>query len=216
MLHFKKIDFSDYTSKNTMKDIVVSLTILIPLLLVYPSFLEYIESRQGISFTDPLLSLFTPVDLTYPIFILLYASLFIGIVNLIANPNDLALAIRTYAFMIIFRMSAMYLLPLSAPVSMIPLSDPFVELFSSGNTLTNDLFFSGHTATMLVLFFTVQSKKLKRFFLAGTVLLVLCVLAQHVHYSIDVLAAIPFTYLAFRISIISNITHHNNSAKLSK
>ncbi len=194
----------DYKEKHGVKDLVISLFILIPLLIVYPTFLEYIEARQGFSFADPLLSSFNPIDLTYPIFILLYASLFIGLINLIPNPKNLTLAVRTYAFMVLFRIAAMFLLPLSPSETMIPLADPFVEIFASGNTLTKDLFFSGHTATMLVLFFTAKTKKLKIFFIIGTALLATCVLAQHVHYSIDVIAAVPFTYLAYRMSLFSN------------
>jgi membrane-associated phospholipid phosphatase len=107
--------------------------------------------------------------------------------------------LQAYSLLGVIRMAAMYIIPLNPPPDMIPLNDPFVEYFGTGRLLTKDLFFSGHTATLFLLFLTVQSKKLKILFLTCTIALGLSVLLQHVHYSIDVLAAPFFTYTCFHI-----------------
>jgi hypothetical protein len=86
---------------------------------------------------------------------------------------------------------------------MIPLSDPVVEFFgSSGATLTRDLFFSGHTATLVLLGLgmPVRIFSFALFVLAGGV--ALCVLWQHVHYTIDILVAPLAAYGAFRVSLV--------------
>ena len=58
----------------------------------------------------------------------------------------------------------------------------------------NDLFFSGHVAIAFLGFLLFQEKKLKIFFLIATIVMALTVLFMHVHYSIDVFAALFITY----------------------
>ena len=54
--------------------------------------------------------------------------------------------------MVIFRTSAINLVPLEPPDTILLLNDPFVQLFGKGEILTKDLFFSGHTGTLFLLF----------------------------------------------------------------
>ena len=97
----------------------------------------------------------------------------------------------------------MYLMPLEAPEKLIVLKDPFVEMFGSGESLTKDLFFSGHTATLFMLFLVVESKRLKYYFWQVQSLLEWQLVLQHVHYVIDVFAAPFFTYACFM-----HLCHH--------
>jgi hypothetical protein len=83
---------------------------------------------------------------------------------------------------------------------MIALRDPFVDfVVGDGSVLTRDLFFSGHTSTMFLLFLTATARPLRLLFIAGTMLVGACVLLQHVHYTIDVFAAPFFAYGSYRI-----------------
>jgi membrane-associated phospholipid phosphatase len=102
--------------------------------------------------------------------------------------------------MVIFRMIAMYLLPLDPPPAMIPLQDPMVEFFGTGKLLTRDLFFSGHTSTLFLLFLVTPRGILKSLFLGCTILVAVAVLVQHVHYTIDVFAAPFFAYAAVKLA----------------
>ncbi len=118
-------------------------------------------------------------------------------------PQKFLLAIQTYSLIAFLRLLTIYLLPLDAPPTIIPLKDPFVEFFGGGNTLLKDLFFSGHTATMF-LFFLLVNNKLKIVFFISTILVAIFVLIQHVHYTIDVVAAPFFTYGSYKfISFIN-------------
>ena len=56
----------------------------------------------------------------------------------------------------------MYSLPFNPPPEMIPLNDPFVQFFGSGKLLTKDFFFSGHTATLFLLFLVIDKKPFKQ------------------------------------------------------
>ena len=178
---------------------IVTLIVLAIILYCLTIFLNFIETRQGIILPDPLLSHLNPIILTWLIFGLIYLSLILAVYDLSKHPGQLIFTLQAYLLLVIIRMAAMYVMPLNPPPDMIPLNDPFVQYFGTGRLLTKDLFFSGHTATIFLLFLTAQNKKLKLLFLLCTIVVGLSVLLQHVHYSIDVFAAPFFTYCAFSI-----------------
>jgi hypothetical protein len=172
-------------------------------------FLPYNEIRPGFNLVDPFLILFTAVNVTWLTFGLIYLALIIAISSLGFHPEDMLLALQSYTVMALLRLSTIYFLPLNAPIGIIPLKDPFVEFFGGGQTLLRDLFFSGHTATMFLFFLTSPTKKLKWIYLACTVLVAGCVLVQHVHYTIDVIAAPVFAYTSYRIAQLVDIRIKN-------
>jgi membrane-associated phospholipid phosphatase len=185
---------SNYKLKSLQHQLIFSVIILAVVLFFYSGFLNYIETREGFSFNDPFLSLFNPINLTWLIFISIYLSLLTGIIILIRNPLRLVLALQIYTLLILVRMIAMYSVPFNPPPAMIPLNDPFVQFFGTGNLLTKDLFFSGHTATLFLLYLVIDKKPFKRIFLLLTIVVAVSVLLQHVHYFIDVFAAPFFTF----------------------
>jgi hypothetical protein len=63
----------------------------------------------------------------------------------------------------------------------------------------NDLFFSGHTAIPFMAFLIFKKDKIGIFFLLATFVMAATVLFMHIHYSIDVFAAIFITYGAYRL-----------------
>lgn len=167
-------------------------------------FIDHNEEMSGFSFTDPFLKLFNPVDVTWITFTLIYAALIIALITLTFNPENFLLAIQSYSFVALFRLITIYFLPLDAPETIIPLKDPFIEFFGGGRTLYRDLFFSGHTSTMFLFSLTAVNQKLKYLFLISTVLVAGFVLLQHVHYTIDVIAAPFFAYTSYRIALLIN------------
>lgn len=191
-----KIFLSD---KKNKIELIVSLILLAIVLTGLANFVNYIELRTGVVLSDPILNLFNPIDLTWIIFGLIYISLIVAIITLIKNPQRLIFALQLYTLMALVRIAAMFLLPLEPPEKIILLRDPFVEFFGSGQTLTKDLFFSGHTATLFILFLVSEKKIIRTIFLISTIVVALCVLLQHVHYTIDVLAALFFTYACYKI-----------------
>lgn len=198
--------WSEYLSSPGQKlSFIYGLIYLLVILIILPNFLQFIERRTGVIFNDPILNLFNPLDLTWLTFTLIYGSLLVAVLYLSGKPELLRAAIFTYSITVTFRIVVMYLLPLEPPTQMIPLNDPFVQFFGSGKILTKDLFFSGHTSTLFILFLITESKPLKNIFLTATVLVAIFVVLQHVHYTIDVMAAPFFAYTAFRIfKVIQN------------
>jgi hypothetical protein len=173
---------------------------LVAALALLARFLAWNEARPGAVLPDPVLALFVPRDLTWLTFGLIYLGLAFGVARLATEPRALAVALEAYALMVMFRIAAMWVTPLEAPPGMIPLHDPLVRLFGPGALLTKDLFFSGHTSTLFLIALAVPGRKSKAFFLFCTAAVGASVLVQHVHYTIDVLAAPFFAYASVRIA----------------
>lgn len=168
-----------------------ALPALVLVLAILARFLEAVEARPGVVLPDPLLALFPARDLTWATFGLVYGGVLASVVWLVRRPRRLLLGIQAYVVLVVLRMAAMWALPLEPPAGLIPLDDPLVRLFGPSKVLTKDLFFSGHTATLFLLALAVSAPRLRALLLAGTAAVGVCVLAQHVHYAIDVFAA-PF------------------------
>ncbi len=180
-------------------EFIITVILLILIVISFSHFLTFIEARNGVILNDPVLSLFDPIDLTWYAFSLIYVSIILFLFNTIKDPNKIVLALQTYGLMVLFRGIAMYLTPFNAPESILVLNDPFVQLFGTGDILTKDLFFSGHTGTSFLLVLLVDNKKLKAIFLIATILVGTAVLLQHVHYTIDVFVAPFVAYSSYRI-----------------
>jgi hypothetical protein len=169
------------------------------IIVVYGRFLDFIEERPGSVISDPILNIFAPLEVTWFTFGIIYISVILTLFRLSWQPPQLLITLQAYIFIAMARMISMYLIPLDPPPLLIPLEDPFVQSVSSG-VLTRDLFFSGHTSTMFLLFLSCTSRKMRFFFLIGTILVGLLVLIQHVHYSIDVVAAPFYAYTCYKMS----------------
>jgi len=107
--------------------------------------------------------------------------------------------IQTYILLVLFRMSAMFLIPLDPPEGCIDLQDPVVFVLGTGKKIVKDLFFSGHTSTAFLLFQTAKNKYLKIYFLIATVTVGASVILQKAHYTIDVYAGLIFSFASYQI-----------------
>ncbi len=187
------------------------ITLLISLLIGFyiSNFLLFIESRPGHSISDFILNTIEARDLSLPIFILLYSAICIAIINLSATPVHFLKAIQAYCLLIIIRMFCIYLFPLEPDQSMIPLTDPFVgRFFYSDTIIVKDLFFSGHVSTLSLLVLATPYPRLKYCFITATALVAGFILVQHVHYTIDVLAAPFFSWGCY--TLVSKLGLHQN------
>jgi len=89
---------------------------------------------------------------------------------------------------------------LNPPAGLIPLIDPLSNPFYGKGFVTKDLFFSGHTSTLFVMYLCFDQKIDKYFSLVTSTIVGILVLVQHVHYTIDVLAAPIFAFFALKIT----------------
>jgi len=100
----------------------------------------------------------------------------------------------------ITRFITISIVPLEPPIGLIPLTDPLTGVFYGQALITKDLFFSGHIATLTLMFLCLEKRNDKIIgFLAALVVACLLVV-QHIHYSIDILASPGITYICYRLT----------------
>lgn len=192
--------------KTTLKqksfrwELIISVIVIYLTLHFFSIFLLFAEDRPGVVMFDPILDLYSAIDLSLPIFFLTYVVLLAALIALSYYPRCFVIALQSYTLMVILRMISIYLTPIEAPVGIIVLNDPFFVM-GTGRVILKDLFFSGHTATLFLLFLTAQNKKIKYLLLAGTFLVAITILLQKVHYSIDVFIAPFMAYCSFKITM---------------
>ncbi|MCB0568572.1 MAG: hypothetical protein KDC66_02360 [Phaeodactylibacter sp.] len=165
-----------------------------------PAFFNYLEQRPGWAPDDPLLGLIPATGLSGPIFGLIYLLLAYIIMRGMVSPPLLLHFLAGYVFMMLARIITLTLVPLEPPVGLIPLIDPGADLFYGGRNVTKDLFFSGHTATAFLIYLCLQERKEKALALGALIALAIMLLIQHIHYTIDVIAAFPITYVCHKLS----------------
>lgn len=150
---------------------------------------------------DVVLNLVEPVDVSLFTFLIIYSIALYTIVVVIRDPKLFLKAVQAYALMLLIRLITLYFVPLEAPQGIIPLHDPFIEQFFYGKArITKDLFFSGHVATVTLLFLVNPNPKLNWLYVCVIVLVALLIMWQRVHYSFDVFAAPVFTWFAWKMA----------------
>jgi hypothetical protein len=165
------------------------------------TYFQWIQQREGIILNDFILEFIPPKNVSYPIFSIIYCTVIYLIVRLLATPKTFVWFAWAFNLETIFRFVTIYLVALNPPVGIVDLHDPVATLFIYGENMliTKDLFFSGHTATMVFACYFLPLKKEKITAIILTVILVVLLLIQHVHYTIDIIMAPLFTLLAIRI-----------------
>lgn len=173
--------------------------ILLAILIAFPFFFAIIEQREGMQFNDRLLQLIPPVDVSVFTFIVIWGMTLFLWFRCVQNPGIFIVALYSVIILCLSRMITISVFPLNPPVGLIPLKDPISSLFYGGTQvfITKDLFYSGHTATQFLIFLCLEKKKDKILALLSTTTVGVLVLVQHVHYTIDVLAAFVITYFIY-------------------
>lgn len=168
----------------------------IAIVLLLPYFFAIIEARQGIVLNDWILSWIPAKDFSITIFIFVWSTSLLVVIRSIQQPAIFLRFIYLLIILTLTRIATISLFPLDPPAGLIHLKDPLTSLTYGGTQvfITKDLFFSGHTSNLLLIYLCLQKKRDKQFALLATVGVAILVLVQHVHYTIDVIMAIVFTY----------------------
>lgn len=165
------------------------------------------ESRQGAQLNDLLLNQLPALDFSTLTFTLTYLALAIFVVTNVPNPQRFVKGMQAYTLLLLMRTITIYLVPLEPPVNMIVLVDPVSNFFMNSGTggyIVKDLFFSGHISAIALFYFVAESKLVKAILLSMAIVIASLILLQHVHYTIDIIAAPFFSYLALRLVAMAN------------
>lgn len=170
---------------------------LLAILISFPFFFQHIEQREGYQLSDPLLSLMPAKDVSLPVFLSIWAVTVLFFIRSVKTPALFLTYMYGYIFVSLLRFATISLIPLNPPADLIPLVDPISNQFYGGSYVTKDLFFSGHTSTVCLFFLCFHRKYDRLIALFCTIAVGILVLVQHVHYTVDVIAAPIFTALCF-------------------
>lgn len=182
--------------------IYLGMLILAVILISFPFFFASIEARQGRVFTDMFLEWIPARNMSIAVFFLIWSSCILLLFRICRDPMMLLVTLWAYNGVTLVRMASIGLVSLNPPAGLIPLADPITNQFYGQKYITHDLFFSGHTTTVFLIFLCLKKKSDKIYTLFASILLGLFLLIQHVHYTVDVLAAPVFTYLLFRLAVL--------------
>lgn len=189
-----------WQNKGYKTKLIFGIFLLIIILISFPLFFNYIETRDGHQINDWLLVHINSTNLSYPIFGLIWFSAILVIVEAVKKPAFFLLFLWAFIVLSISRIVTITIVPLNPPNNLIPLIDPISNTFYGGKFITKDLFYSGHTSTVFLMYLCLNNKWHKLFTLIASILIGIMVLVQHVHYTIDVVAAPIFTFAVYMIA----------------
>ncbi len=149
---------------------------------------------------DPILRLMAPHNISVPLFIVIWAITGFSIYRAVQHPMMFLTYLWSFIFLSLFRMLTITLVPLDPPTGLIPLVDPLSNFFYGDKFVTKDLFFSGHTSSVFLLFLTIPGRTDKKLALIATFIVGFLLLVQHVHYTMDVLGGFLFGWIAYKLA----------------
>ncbi len=162
--------------------------------------LRLAEVRPGVVLNDPILGFFPVADLSVPIFVIEYGCALAVLYMLLNHPVRLSVGLVGYGGVMLFRWITITLVPLDPPPDLVLLVDPVVEAMGGGPIFTKDLFFSGHTAAMMMFTLTAPRRVARIVFGCLTAVIGVMLMIQRVHYAIDVFVALFMAYAGWRLA----------------
>ncbi len=178
---------------------IIALLLVAIILTLLPAFFAFIEKREGMVLQDYVLDAIPAIDVSIPTFVIIWSTVLLVFFRIYQNPRLFLVIAYGFILMCLARVLTISILPLNPPAGLIVLKDPIANIAYGGNGIfiTKDLFYSGHTGNMFLFFLCLERKWDKIFALTASFLVGILVMIQHIHYSIDVIAAFIFTYFIY-------------------
>ncbi|GEO10830.1 phosphatase PAP2-related protein [Segetibacter aerophilus] len=177
--------------------LIVGWILYIGVLLYLPHFFAAIQQKQGVEINDFVLAYLPSVNMSLVIFALLYMTVIYTIFKAAKSPYLFLLYLWATLFVSLSRLITNSSVPLEPPAGLVSLVDPILLPFYGPNGITKDLFYSGHTASVFLAYLILRNKREKTMALIATIVVGIALLLQHIHYTIDVVAAPVIVYFLF-------------------
>lgn len=188
---------------NRNRNRILSVTVLLLLgtaVWALPAFFGYVEQRPGFVLQDSLLERLPAGDYSLGITLLLYGPILWFIGRAFRMPQLMLHYLWAFSIMLCLRALCMWAVPLEAPPGFRAIQDPLQHYFYGGQSITKDLFFSGHTATVAMAALILPGRLERGIILGAAICLAFFLLLQRVHYTVDVLAAFPAAWGSVRVA----------------
>ncbi len=197
-----------WTNKAFRMDMLMVAILLPVVMFITHYFFCYIQGCTGHTMNDWVLSRLPAIDVSFPISFLMTSAIALCLLRSINNPNMFITALFAFTLLFLARMITIGATRFMAPAGLIELKDPICNLMYGPRFITRDLFFSGHTATLFMLYLCSYKKFDKYYTLFAAITVGILLLVQHVHYTIDVVCAPLFSLACFYIAKKIMAIHH--------
>ena len=177
--------------------IIAGALIMLCIAIVMPYFFEHIEKRDGVALNDWVLNRIPATNVSMFISLAMWSAILLGVYRATRQPLLLQLFLWSFVLLTITRLVTISLVALNPPLGIIPLSDPLANAFYGRHFVSKDLFYSGHTSIVFLLFLCLDRKADKLIALVAALVVGILVMVQHIHYTVDVLFAPVFTLLCY-------------------
>jgi hypothetical protein len=188
-----------WSSSLQRAQLIIGSVLMTIISFILPSFFNLIQKRDGPLLNDWVLAAIPPHNVSWAIFTVIWSIGFYALWRGIEKPTIYITYLWTFIFITILRVLTISLVPLDPPTGLIVLTDPLTGVFYGRSTITKDLFFSGHTSILFLAFLCLERKWDRIIALTGTCIVACLLLVQHVHYTIDIIAAPIIIYPVFRL-----------------
>jgi len=182
------------------RQLIIGTIIMLIVVFTLPYFFSFIEKRQGVILDDWVLAQISPHNVSVLIFSIIWGMALLILYRAVYNPAIYITYCWALILVCIARFISISLVPLAPPAGLIPLTDPLTGVFYGRALVTKDLFFSGHTATLTLIYLCLEKRTDKLIGLIAIVIVGFLLLVQHIHYTIDVLAAPAVVYALYRLT----------------
>ncbi len=189
-----------WNSQYKRRQLITGTLIMLILVFILPLFFGYIEKRKGVLLDDWVLAHLPPHNVSVLIFSIIWGMALLILYRAIYNPSIYITYCWALILVCLARFISISLVPLAPPLGLIPLTDPLTGIFYGKASITKDLFFSGHTATLTLMYLCLEKRTDKIIGFIAIVIVGFLLLVQHIHYTIDVLAAPAVVYALFRLT----------------
>jgi len=189
-----------WASRYQRWQMLIGIAVMAAIIYILPIFFAHIQKRNGAVLNDWLLARIPPHNVSVFIFAIIWGMALLILVRAIRHPSIIITYCWTLIFVCLVRFVTLSVVALDPPAAMVPLVDPLNSALYRNADITKDLFFSGHTATMVMIYLCLQKRTDKLIALVAAFAVVCLLLVQHIHYTIDVLAAPVVVYPCYRLS----------------
>ncbi|WP_199502051.1 phosphatase PAP2-related protein [Mucilaginibacter conchicola] len=179
--------------------LLIGSAIIAVMLLGMPFFFNYIQNRQGALLNDWVLEHLPAHDVSPYIFTLIWGMGLLILIRAMYNPVIYINYVWSLIFINLTRMLTILFISLDPPKGLIHLIDPLTSVFYGNTDITRDLFFSGHTSTMVLIFLCLEKRNDKILAFISAAIVMVLLLVQHIHYTVDVVVAPVAVYIIYRL-----------------
>lgn len=188
-----------WNSSLQRAQMILGSVLMLIIIFILPPFFNLIEKRNGTVLNDEILAAIPPHNVSWAIFTILWGMGLYALFRAIQKPSIYITYVWGLIFVCIVRVLTISLIQLNPPAGLIVLNDPITGIFYGDSTITKDLFFSGHTSTLYLIFLCLEKKRDKILAFIATISVAFLLIVQHVHYTIDIIAAPFIVYPLYRL-----------------